>query len=424
MTTLKRKALLGVAALAGAVALAGCGDDSGSEGSNGAQEITIWDMEQSAKDIPAGYQSVVKQFEKDHSGVTVKVETFPFEQYRDKMLVAMKGGTGPDVMTLDQVWTPEFAAAGVIQPLDDFIAESDVVKEEDFFEGAWLSNQYEDKAWGVPLNFDVWEQLYYNADMFRDAGLDPDSPPTTWEEWLEVASKLNSPPDRFGIGLIGCKEETSSVLTDSFIFSNGGNILDDSGQVAFNSPENVAAYEQYQALLEFAPNGTANACEQEVVNPFTAGKVAMMLGGSWQQDTLETAANFDWRIALPPAPAGKEFVGALGGWNLAVNAKSENPDLAFELIELLSQPENQMAVNSLTPALKTAGEQFVNENRKQPEVILEALAGGLPRPASPVYPQLSEVQQGALQEIIGGAEVQPTLDDAADEMQQIIDANS
>jgi len=425
VTRFKRPALIGAAALACVSVMTGCGGDSGSGSSSGGSKvITIWDQEQSAKDIAQGYATVVKQFEKEHPGYTVKVETFPFAQYRDKMLVAMKGGTGPDVMTLDEVWTPEFAAAGLIQPLDDQIGKSSVVKEGDFYKGAWESNKYQGKSWGVPLNFDVWEEMYYNADLFKAAGLDPDKPPTTWSEWNDAAKKLNNPPNSFGMGLIGCKDESSSVLTDSLIFSNDGQILDDKGKAAFDSPENVAAFEQYQGLLANSPNGSAGACEQDVVNQFTAGKAAMILDGSWQQDTMKTAAKFDWRIALPPAPDGKKFVGALGGWNLAVNAKSKNSDLAFQLIEDLSKPENQASVNSLIPSLQSAGEKFVNDNRKQPQVILDALASGRPRPASPVYPQLSQIQQSAVQDIIGGADVKKTLKDANDQMQQVIDSNS
>jgi multiple sugar transport system substrate-binding protein len=149
----------------------------------------------------------------------------------------------------------------------------------------------------------------------------------------------------------------------------------------------------------------------------------MILDGSWQQDTMKTAAKFDWRIALPPAPDGKKFVGALGGWNLAVNAKSQNSDLAFQFIEMLSQQKNEAAVNSLVPALKSAGEEFVKQNRKQPEVILQALAGGIPRPASPVYPQLSEVQQSALQDVIGGTSPQSALSNGAQQMNDVIANN-
>ena len=420
-----RTATVGAVLLGLVVVTAGCSSNkangTSASASGGSKVITVWDQEQSAKNIAEGYQSVVSQFEKAHPGVTVKVQTFPYAQYRDKMLVAMKGGTGPDVMTLDEVWTPEFAAAGLIQPLDDRIAKSSSIKAADFFTGAWKSNSYTGKTWGVPLNFDVWEQMYYNADMFKAAGLNPDKPPTTWSEWNAAAAKLNTPPSKFGVGLIGCKDESSSVMTDSLLFSNGGQILDDSGKVAFNSPANVAAYKQYQTLLKYAPNGTAGACEADVINQFTAGKTAMILDGSWQQDTLKTAAKFDWRIATPPAPDGKKFVGALGGWNLAVNAKSGNSDLAFQFIEMLSQAKNQAAVNSLIPALKSAGEEFVTTNRKQPQVILDGLSSGVPRPASPVYPQLSQVQQSALQAIIGGTDPQKALDDA---QKQMTDANN
>jgi multiple sugar transport system substrate-binding protein len=422
VTRFKRPAAAAAALLAVAGLTAGCGG-SGDSGDSGSKVITIWDQEQSAKNIAQGYDSVVQQFEKAHPGVTVKVQTFPFAQYRDKMLVAMKGGTGPDVMTLDQVWTPEFAAAGLIEPLDDRIDKSDKIKEADFFPGAWKSNEFSGKTWGVPLNFDVWEQMYYNADMFKAAGLDPDNPPATWTEWNAAAAKLTKAPNQFGISLIGCKDESSSVMTDSLLFSNGGQILEGSDDVTFNSPENVEAYQQYQTLLKYAPKGTSGACESDTVNQFTAGKAAMILDGSWQQDTLKSAVDFDWRIALPPAPDGKQFVGALGGWNLAVNKKSENADLAFEFIETLSQPKNQAAVNSLIPALKSAGEQFVKSNRKQPDVILEALDGGIPRPASPVYPQLSQVQQGALQAVIGGTDPQTALADAEGQMEDVIANN-
>jgi multiple sugar transport system substrate-binding protein len=425
VTRLHRPAAVGAAVLTLVAVATGCGSNNGGDasgGSNGGSKvITIWDQEQSAKNIAEGYKTVVSQFEKAHPGVTVKVQTFPFAQYRDKMLVAMKGGTGPDVMTLDEVWTPEFAAAGLIEPVDSRIAKSSSIKEANFFPGAWKSNNYAGKMWGVPLNFDVWEEMYYNADMFKAAGLNPDKPPTTWSDWNAAAAKLNAPPKQFGIGLIGCKDESSSVMTDSLLFSNGGQILDDAGKVAFNSPANVAAYQQYKDLLKYAPNGTSGACESDVVNQFTAGKVAMILDGSWQQDTMKTAAKFDWRIALPPAPDGKKFVGALGGWNLALNAKSKNADLAFQFIETLSEAKNQAAVNSLIPALKSAGEEFVKAKRKQPEVILAALSSGVPRPASPVYPQLSQVQQSALQAVIGGTDPQKALGDAH---QQMTDANN
>lgn len=409
-----KKTLLS-AALAGGIvlSLAACAGGGGSTAGADGTTLEIWDMQQSSKDINEAYAPLIAEFEAANPGSTVKVTAFPYEQYRDKVLVAMKGGTGPDVLALDQVWMAEFAAGKLIQPLDDRLAASKDISADDFFAGAWASNEYNDETWGVPLNADVWEQMYYNADLFTAAGLDPDKPPTTWEEWTAAAKALTKAPDQFGISMIGCKDEGSVVTTDSFIFSNGGSIITD-GKASFDSPETIAALTQYNDLLQFAPTGSAGTCEQDAVGRFTAGKAAMLLAGSWQQDTMKSSADFDWRIAVPPAPAGKSFVGALGGFNLAVNAKSASSDLAFKWIEFMSQPANQTAVNSLIPALKAPGEEFVKANRSQPEVVLETLSTGSPRPLSPVYPAVSQAQQDAVQAIIGGEPVASAVATAND----------
>jgi multiple sugar transport system substrate-binding protein len=403
-----------------ALSLVGCsGGGSGSGDASGAKTLEVWDMQQSSKDINKSYAPLVKKFEAENPGTKVKVSAFPFEQYRDKVLVAMKGGTGPDVLALDQVWMAEFAAGGLIAPLNDQLASSATVKKADFFEGAWASNEYQGKNWGVPLNADVWEQMYYNADLFRAAGLDPDKPPTTWDEWNQAAGKLKQGSDQFGISLIGCKGEPAVVMTDSLVFSNGGKIVD-GDKAAFNSPENIAALTQYKNLVSNAPSGTSGTCEQDAVGRFTSGKAAMLLGGSWQQDTMKDAAKFDWRIAVPPAPEGKKFVGALGGFNLAVNAKTKNPDAAFKWIEFMAKPDNQTAVSSLIPANKAAGTAFVKANRKQPEVVLETLTSGSPRPLSPVYPAISQAQQDALQAIIGGEPVENAAKKANDAIEEAL----
>ncbi|GGO94419.1 ABC transporter substrate-binding protein [Wenjunlia tyrosinilytica] len=402
------------ALVAGLLSLSACGS-SGASGSHAPSTLEIWDMQQSSKDVGAAYKPIVEKFQKEHPGTKVKVTTFPYAQYRDKVLVAMKGGTGPDILALDQIWTSEFAAGGLITPLDDHIAKARNVKQKDFFTGAWDSNVYQGKTWGVPLNFDVWEQLYYNADLFRKAGLDPDKPPTTWDQWVADAKKLHHPPKQFGIALIGCKDEGSVVVTDSLMFSNSGGLAD-GDKIVFDSPENRAALEQYRTLSKSAPSGTAGVCEQDAVGQFTAGKAAMLLDGSWQQDTMRKSAKFDWRIAVPPAPEGKSFVGTLGGFNMAVSKKAGNADLAFDFIDELSTPENQKAVNSLIPALKSAGEEFVKAERKQPEAVLKTLENGRPRPLIPVYPKLSLIQQETIQSILGGTSPATALRDGADKM--------
>lgn len=406
-------------ALALSVSLTAC---SSGDGGGDSTTLEVWDLQQSGKDINASYAPIIQSFEEANPGVEVKLTVIPYEQYLNKALLALNGSSGPDVLSLDQIWMAQLAAAGQISALDEQIEASSTITPDDFFAGAWASNVYDESTYGVPLNADVWEQLYYNADLFEKAGLDPDSPPTTWEEWNAALEKLTDPStDQAGISLIGCKNEGSVVVTNSLMFSNDGSVISDDAS-SYDSAENAAALEQYATLAEFAPAGVAATCEQDAVARFTAGKAAMLLDGSWQQDTMKTSADFDWRIAVPPVPEGKTFIGALGGFNLGISAKATDPELAFKWIEHLTTAENQVAVNSLIPALKTAGADFVAENRQQPDVVLETLENGGTRPATPVYPQISKAQQDAVQAILGGEDVAKALAEGSKAIDTAIDA--
>ena len=383
--------------------------------------VEVWDQQQSDKSILDAYNQALSDFQNANPNITVKVTTFPYAQYRDKLLAAVQGGAAPDIMALDQIWTPEFGASGTILPLDDMIANSSAIQPDLFFQGAWDTNMYQDQIWGIPLNFDVWEQLYLNADAFTAAGLDPENPPRTWDDWLAAAETLTNPPSQFGIGIIGHKGEDTVVMLNSLMYSNGGAVIDDDGNVVINSPENVETLEFFRSLADFAPEGVANADEASNAAAFTAGQVTMVLDGSWQQDSFSQSAQFEWRIAVPPAPAGKSFVGALGGWNYAINQSSEAPDAAFKLIEYLSTNKDvQMTINSLTPALKAAGEEFTREKRRQPDVILETLNSGRPRPISPVYPQVSSVEQDMVQAIWSGTSVEDALAAAQQSIEELV----
>jgi multiple sugar transport system substrate-binding protein len=205
------------------------------------------------------------------------------------------------------------------------------------------------------------------------------------------------------------------------MYSNGGTVIGEDGEAALDSPENRETLTFFKELAGFAPEGIANVGEPEAVSAFTAGQVAMLLTGSWQQDTMNQRVDFDWRIAVPPAPEGKSFVGALGGWNYAINKNSQNKEAAFKLIEFLTtNKEVQKTINSLTPGMKEAGEEFVRERRKQPEVILETLNSGRPRPISPVYPQVSDIEQAMVQAIWAGTPVEQALADAQTQIADLL----
>jgi ABC-type glycerol-3-phosphate transport system substrate-binding protein len=381
--------------------------------------IEIWDFQQSDLNILEAQKTAIAQFEAANPGIKVNVTVFPIAEYRDRLLVAVQAGQTPDMATLDQIWMAEFAASGAIIPLDDYLAASSV-NPDDFFPGAWSSNVWNGQTWGIPLNNDVWEEMYYNKAMFEAAGLDPENPPTTWAELLEACTALTKAPDQYGIALMGTGEWVV-VTMDSFIYSNGGSILSEDGtQATINSPESVAALEAYKALGDCSPPGTPNRNEPEAVGLFTAGQAAIGFLGSWQQDTLKNT-ELDWGVAMMPVPnEGDTFHGTLGGWNMTIFSASQHPDETWKYVEFLTGKEPQKTVNSLIPARLDAGQEFIDELRTGTDIIFDTVNNGYPRPLSAVYPQVSQAQQDMMQAIWAGTPVQEAADAAAEEINAIL----
>ncbi|MCP4544105.1 MAG: extracellular solute-binding protein [Chloroflexi bacterium] len=375
--------------------------------------IEVWDFQQSDKDILEAQQRAIVEFERENPNIKVNVTAIPFAEYYDTLLNAVQNGEPPDVSTLTQQWTAQWADSGAVIPLDEYIKDS-AVKRGDFFPGSWNSNLWEDETWGIPLSNDVWQQLYYNKDIFAAAGLDPENPPATWDELLEAAAKLNNPPEQYGIVIMDAGDWIVYIV-DSFIYSNGGRVINGEGTMAtINSPEAVEALEYLRQLNAFAPPGTFNRSESDAVDLFTSGHVAMILAGSWQQDTFRNIPDLNWGVAMTPAPDGKTFHGTLGGWNLLIYAASEHQDAAWKYIEFLATHKDvQKTVNSLIPARLDAGEEFINELREGPQIIFDTVNNGYPSPLSTSYPDISRIHQDMILTIWNGGDAQAAADEAA-----------
>ena len=89
--------------------------------------------------------------------------TVPYPEYQQKLLLAVQSGNPPDISTVDQIWNSGFAVADAIVPLDDDIAKSATIKQENFFPAPGNPPATTGKTWGVPFNVDVWQFTFDNA---------------------------------------------------------------------------------------------------------------------------------------------------------------------------------------------------------------------------------------------------------------------
>lgn len=390
--------------------------------------LTYWGMKQAEVRLIEAQEAALVDFEKMHPDIKVKITVFPYEAYRDKLLVSVAAGAPPEISVVDQIWNPEFAAAKFIVPLDNYIAKSDVSKAL-YFPGAWDSAVYKDKVYGIPFDVGVWALTYYNRDMFREAGLDPNKPPIYWNDLLEYGKRLTRDTtgdgeiDQWGIAAYAAKDESVICTTDAFIFSNGGSILSkDFSRCVLGDKASVDALKFYKSLDQIGPAGAVTRTAEDAFKLFTAGKVAMHLYGEWGQDTVNARApDMDWAMGLLPKPRDGKSIGTLGGWNMVIYEKSKYKDEAWEFIKYWTSKKINVKVASLTPANKESADIFLSLKRKFPKIIFQQLIPAYPRPICPVYPQISDVQREAIQYIfLGTKSVKKALDDAAKRIDEII----
>ena len=294
-------------------------------------------------------------------------ETFkPFGDIYTAHLAAVAAGTGmADVIVEDRPQLPARAAEGVDQNLQEF-ATRDGITGEEFWPFAWQQTLYEDETYGIPYETDV-RVLYYNKTAFKDAGLDPEKPPTTWDELLEYADKLDV-VEGDTIERMAFSPLIGNSGPDLWGATNGFNpVSEDGSTVTVNSPENVETlewiktwldrYGGYQNHQNFRANFAAAPND-----PFMSGKVAMhadINGYSSQinafRPRVTNAAGeqveMEWGVA--PLPNNGEPGTTSGGFALSIPSGAENVDAGLGVDQVRHRPRSASIVG--TRHLRHAG---------------------------------------------------------------------
>jgi multiple sugar transport system substrate-binding protein len=365
------------------------------------------------------------EFRAAHPGVRVEVRVTPdAADHRHQLYVQWlnAGATDPDVLQLDVVWTPEFAAAGWILDLDRFRPDT-----RDFFPAALAANSWRDTLYALPWFIDTG-MLYWRTDLVP-------RPPGTFDELRHLAAQAQREHDiPFGFVWQGARYEGLVTVFLEYLGAFGGAILDDDGGVVVDADPAVRALSSMRDSIDadrIVPQAVLTWQEEQVRFAFQNGQAIFMRNWPYAYALLQDASQSTvaGRVGVAPMPAGPggSATAALGGAELAINAHSADADLAYELIDYLLQPEQLLERARIvgqfpprpslydTPALAAAIGIPPADARR----IIEHAA---PRPVTPVYSQLSEILQIALHRALTNQEAPDTaLHEAAVQMRALLD---
>jgi multiple sugar transport system substrate-binding protein len=266
--------------------------------------------------------------------------------YQDVLVTEVEAGTAPDVFWIPGTDVARFAEAGLILNLANMAAMSDDFSADDFYAGpmGFLTTPLEgmegEALWGIPRDVSAFA-IYYNADLFDEAGLDYPETGWTWDDFAVAAEEISS----LGDEIVGFGMNAWWANWGYFVNAAGSSFFnEDYTNCALDNDATVAGLNQAKALFD---NNWAVPWGSDSEGPFLAGNVGMFLNGRWATPGTIANADFNWNVAsLPVGPSGEQtnwlFWGAY-----VVNARTEHPEEAWDLVKRLTSLEIQEQVANL-----------------------------------------------------------------------------
>jgi multiple sugar transport system substrate-binding protein len=327
----------------------------------------------------------------------------------------------PDILQLDAIWTPEFAAAGWILDLDRFRPDTSA-----FFPATVTANSWRGRLYAMPWFVDVG-MLYWRTDLM-------DAPPATFDELERIAIRARTKRGlRYGLVYQGARYEGLVTVFTEYLGGFGGTILD-GGRVTVNSPAAVKALTTMRDEIYrdgIVPPATLTWHEEESRFAFQNGEAAFMRNWPYayalMQDSVSSRVAGRYAVTPMPAAPGGRPTATLGGAQLAINANSAHPEAAWAVIEYLTRPEQMLERARVVGQFPTRPALYDEPELAKALVIPPARARAIielavPRPVTPVYTELSEILQIYLHRALTRQlDPAPALASAAKEMQALLD---
>lgn len=307
--------------------IGGCsGKDA--EGDPDKTTITYWQYTYPSKVEEIDKQ--IEKFEEENPDIEVIAQDYPHDQFQQKIFAAEKAGKGPDIMNIYYGWIPEYVDKGYIQPIRDELMSDDEI--EDYYVDMIQPNKTDGKFYTLPTAVRALA-LFYNKDLFKEAGLDPENPPNTWDEVIEYAEKMTKldsngrfKQEGYGWNVGG---QGLHMFQQVLLRQWGVEPYSEDGQeVLWNSsPEGLDAFRYWVNMNKKHKIGDPDF-GNSYGEAFMSGKAGMIVQGSFGIGDVQEAANFDWGVTtLPVREEGGLESNYASYWANAISSEVEGEKL-------------------------------------------------------------------------------------------------
>lgn len=374
-------------------------------------ELNLWTI-----DRPDQYHYIMAaEYMAANPDVKINLRTVQFPDMVNDLARAIATGDAPDITYIDNPEVALFASRGLLLDLTPHIEASDIVNAEDIYPGPLASITYEGGIYGLPRGANTIA-LYYNADMYRAAGLDPDAPPRTWDELYDAAKVLTKPDENiYGLAFSATGTEEGTFQFLPWVQMAGGDYDN------IDTPGALRALKMWKAFIDegLASPDTLIRGQWNSTGTFNAGNAAMSISGPWEVPRMSEEAAFDWRVTVLPVPEeGAARASALGEGDNVILSNTKHPEEAFAFLEFLYA--NMDRVWNEFGYLPASAVEVTDPRFPEAYAVFEeSMKYARTRGPSPDWPRISKAIQTAIQSALTGqqtpeaalAEAQGTISD-------------
>ncbi len=352
--------------------------------------------------------SLAADFEKQNPGIKVHpIYAGNYDDARIKALAALKAGQPAQISVLFSIDIYELLEQGVIVPWDDVATSAeDKAWLKSFYPALMLNGTYKGKVYGIPFQRSTIV-LYWNKDAFKDAGLDPNTPPATWNEMVAMAQKLVKRDANGNVTRWGVEVPSTGYaywMFQAFARQNGQDLMNrDGNRTYYDNPDVIAALQYWRDLgakYKVMPEGTVEW--GTLRQAFTEGKTAMMWHTTGNLTAVKETAKFPFGVAM--LPASKQRGSPTGGGNFYLFKKTTPAErkAALAFVKFMTTPERAAEWSIATGYVATRPDAYETAKLKE-------YAAGFPQALVArdqfryATPELSTFQTGRVRKLLDDA---------------------
>jgi multiple sugar transport system substrate-binding protein len=373
-----------------------------------AQQPVVLTFLMNAPEVP-DLRPLITEFEKQNPGIRLNMIEAPnaTNLVEDLNTSSFLLGSSPyDLINMDVVWTPKFAAAGWLRPLDDLIPQSEL---DQFLPGDVAASRYQGKLYRLPWRTDVG-MLFYRKDLLDQAGLQP---PQTFSDLIQTSKTVQAKTaSDWGYVWQGRQYEGVSAMFVEVLQGSGGFWVNpQNNQVGLDRPEAMNALKFLISTIQqgVSPTGVSTYQEEEARLLFQNGNAVYMRNWPYAWALLNSEESpVRGKVGIQPMvhAEGQRSGACLGGWGWGISSTTQHPQEALKALQFLTSAyvqKNTTLVGGYLPTRKALySDRDILQKYSFFPLVLEVLQNPAPRPAIAQYAQASDILQRYLSSAISG----------------------